>query len=132
MKTIKYKFNTGKTIIVEVSDDFYNYYTELEKKEKRNDRKESRRHISLEYLLEMGIDFADVDEESGAGGDFDFKNLGLEKEVGKLTDRQKKLLWQIYGEKYTQSEIAKMEKVSVAAISNRLKRILKKLYKNLS
>ena len=40
-----------------VSDEFYTLYAELVQQEKRNHWKETRRHISLDYLNENGIDF---------------------------------------------------------------------------
>ena len=58
MQIIKYRFADGTTSEIEVTDEFYTLYTELVQQEKRNHWKETRRHISLEYLNENGIDFA--------------------------------------------------------------------------
>ena len=58
MQTIKYRFADGTTSEIEVTDEFYTLYAELVQQEKRNHWKETRRHISLEYLNENGIDFA--------------------------------------------------------------------------
>ena len=58
MQTIKYHFADGTTSEIEVTDEFYTLYAELVQQEKRNHWKETRRHISLEYLNENGIDFA--------------------------------------------------------------------------
>ena len=58
MQTIKYRFADGTTSEIEVTDEFYTLYAELVQQEKRNHWKETRRHISLDYLNENGIDFA--------------------------------------------------------------------------
>ena len=58
MQTIKYIFADGTTSEIEVTDEFYTLYAELVQQEKRNHWKETRRHISLNYLNENGINFA--------------------------------------------------------------------------
>ena len=57
MQTIRYIFADGTTSEIEVTDEFYTLYAELVQQEKRNHWKETRRHISLEYLNDNGIDF---------------------------------------------------------------------------
>ena len=57
MQTIRYIFSDGTTSEIEVADEFYTLYTELVQQEKRNHWKETRRHTSLNYLMENGIDF---------------------------------------------------------------------------
>lgn len=54
MQTIRYIFSDGTTSEIEVTDEFYTLYAELVQQEKRNHWKETRRHISLNYLLENG------------------------------------------------------------------------------
>ena len=131
MKTITYKFSTGRVNKVEVSEAFYLYYSKLVKADRLIDRRETRRHVSLDRLVELGIEPTVSDEEE-RNGYFRFNDLRLEREIKRLSSSQRKLLWQIYGERFTQSEVAEMENVTVSAIHYRLKRILKKLYKNLA
>lgn len=57
MQTIKYTFADGTTSEIEVTDEFYTLHLQLLQEEKRNHWKETRRHISLNYLTENGIDF---------------------------------------------------------------------------
>ncbi len=57
MQTIKYRFADGTTSEIEVTDEFYTLYAKLVQQEKRNHWKETRRHTSLDYLNENGIDF---------------------------------------------------------------------------
>ena len=57
MQIIKYRFADGTTSEIEVTDEFYMLYAELVQQEKRNHWKETRRHTSLNYLMENGRDF---------------------------------------------------------------------------
>lgn len=50
MKEIIYKFQDGTKQIVKVQDDFYENYEFMEKESKRQDRKETRRHIPLSFF----------------------------------------------------------------------------------
>ena len=59
MQVIIYKFVDGTTNAVEVTEDIYLIHLELLQQEKRNHWKETRRHTSLYYLMENGIDFED-------------------------------------------------------------------------
>ena len=61
MKTIQYKFNDGTTKEINVTDELYALHLKLLQEEKRNHWKETRRHISLDYLMEQGADIADHD-----------------------------------------------------------------------
>lgn len=60
MKVIKYKIN-GKEVEIEVSDKFAKAYEKLAKEERKNYRKETRRSISLDNMLDKGIDFESDD-----------------------------------------------------------------------
>ncbi len=57
MPTIHYKFADGHTEEIEVADDIAVAFEQLEKYEKKVERKETRRHVSLNVLLENGFDF---------------------------------------------------------------------------
>ena len=59
MQVIKYKFADGTTNEVEVTEELYNIHLELLQQEKRNHWRETRRHTSLYYFTDMGIDFED-------------------------------------------------------------------------
>ena len=63
MKTIQYKFNDGSIKQVNVTDELYALHLELLQEEKRNHWKETRRHTSLDYLMELGADIADHDSD---------------------------------------------------------------------
>lgn len=57
MPTIHYKFADGHTEEIEVTDEVSAAFEQLEKYEKKVERKETRRHVSLNVLLESGFDF---------------------------------------------------------------------------
>ena len=57
MPTIHYKFADGNTEEIEVTNEVAAAFEQLEKYEKTVKRKETRRHVSLNVLLENGFDF---------------------------------------------------------------------------
>ena len=54
MKKISYEIN-GTRVEVEVTDEFAALYEQMDEEEKRVNRKETRRHQSLETLVEGGF-----------------------------------------------------------------------------
>ena len=129
MQTIRYIFEDGTTSEIEVTDEFYNIYAELMQQEKRNHWKETRRHISLEYLNDNGIDFA-----SPAA---DFLSVLIQQEdekqihsaINQLSDKQKDLAEKVFFKGMTLTAIAKEKGVSQPAITQQLATVLKKLKK---
>ena len=96
MQTIKYRFADGTTSEIEVTDEFYTLYAELVQQEKRNHWKETRRHTSLDYLNENGIDF-----ESPAADPLSvlLRNEDEErihKALSALSDKQKRLVQAVF------------------------------------
>lgn len=59
MVYINYKFSDGHTEEIEVSEDVAAAFEELQKYEKKVERKETRRHISLDMLKEKGFELPD-------------------------------------------------------------------------
>ena len=57
MPIIHYKFSDGHSEEIEVTDEVAAAFEQLEKYEKKVERKETRRHVSLNVLLENGFDF---------------------------------------------------------------------------
>ncbi len=129
MQTIKYRFADGTTSEIEVTDEFYILYAELVQQEKRNYWKETRRHISLEYLNENGIDFASpaADLFSVLIQQEDEKQI--HKAMAALSDKQKDLAEKVFFKGMTLTAIAKEKGVSQPAITQQLATVLKKLKK---
>lgn len=129
MQTIKYHFADGTKSEIEVTDEFYATYAELIQQEKRNYWKETRRHISLNYLLENGIDFESpaADPLSVLLQNEDEKQI--HKAISKLLDKQKELAENVFFKGMTLTAIAKKQGVSQPAITQQLATVLKKLKK---
>lgn len=58
MPLITYKFADRHTEEIEVSDEVAAAFAQLEKYEKKVERKETRRHVSFNLLMENGFDFS--------------------------------------------------------------------------
>ena len=129
MQTIKYRFADGTTSEIEVTDKFYALYVELIQQEKRNHWKETRRHTSLNYLMENGIDFASpaADPLSVLIQQEDEKQI--HNAMAALSDKQKDLAEKVFFKGMTLTAIAKEKGVSQPAITQQLATVLKKLKK---
>ena len=119
MPTIKYKFADGTTSEIEVTDELYALHLQLVQEEKRNHWRETRRHTSLEYLNENGIDF-----ESPAADPLSVL-LRSENE----SDKQKRLVQAVFYEGKSLREIARQSDISHQALSKQLATVYKKIKK---
>lgn len=127
MKEIIYKFQDGTKQIVKVQDDFYENYEFMEKESKRQDKKETRRHIPLSFFDEQGVEFEDIGtniEESLIKDDI-YSLLG--QAVKLLNQKQQNLVYQVFYNNKSLTEIAKEQGVSKSAITQQMQVILKKL-----
>lgn len=128
MKKIIYTFNDGTTNEVEVSDEMYALYEDLESAEKKTNRKETRRHQSLERSMDAGWDVAD---DTDIVALLEKKELteSLRAAIATLSPGQRELIHKVFFERIPQVEIAKNENVSAVAIHSRLQRALARLQK---
>ena len=128
MKTIKYEIN-GTFVEIEVSDEFARQYEQIEMEEKRVNRKETRRHQSLETLVESGFQIvdqeSDIEEKAFQNDDI----AQLYKAFAVLTEEQKWLIQQVFYYDRKQSEIAAELGIDPTAIRNRLRKIYDKIKK---
>lgn len=129
MKTITYYFADGTTNTVEVSDEFYALYEDMEKKEALSNRRYTRRTQSLEKSFDNGWDVEDPILDIAAI--YEDKELAnkLHAAISLLSPSQQSLLKKVFWEYKTQKEIAEEENVSPVAIHQRLERILARLKK---
>ena len=99
MQKIKYEFADGTTSEIEVTDELYALHLELVQQEKRNHWRETRRHISLNYLSDKGIDI----ESNAADPLDDCEQRDNEKRIHNaikhLSDKQRALLEKVIGGK---------------------------------
>ena len=132
MQTIKYHFADGTTSEIEVTDEFYTLYAELVQQEKRNHWKETRRHISLTYLIENGIDFEDKTADTLAIVIRREKTEQVQKAVSTLSEKRQELIHKVFYEELSMRTIARQQGVSHSSISQQMKTIRKLLKKALS
>jgi RNA polymerase sigma factor (sigma-70 family) len=126
---IKYESVTGEVIEIEVSEYFGELSVAIDKDIYNSDRRETRRHASLNALEEAGIQLADSTAEVAAAVEGLEQNERLNSAINQLLPRQKELIRKVYFDEVSLVEIAKKENVTEAAIRNRLKKIYKKLEK---
>ena len=129
MKTIQYKFNDGSIKEISVTDELYALHLELLQEEKRNHWKETRRHISLDYLMEQGADFADGDGDPLSALLQKTDDERIHKALSLLSDKQRSLIEKVFYNDLSLREIARQTGVSHQALSQQLATIYKKLKK---
>ena len=130
MKTIQYKFNDGTIKEISVTDELYALHLELLQEEKRNHWKETRRHISLEYLMEQGVDIADHDSGDPLSALIEkTDDERIKTALSYLSDKQRSLIEKVFYNDLSLREIARQTGVSHQALSQQLATIYKKLKK---
>ena len=131
MQVIIYKFVDGTMNAVEVTEDIYLIHLELLQQEKRNHWRETRRHTSLYYFTDMGVDFEDKRIDLFAEIVRKENAERVHKALLTLSDKRRDLVRKFYYEEMTMRQIASQESVSHTAISQRMKTIRKRLQKQL-
>ncbi len=132
MQTIKYTFADGTTNEVEVTEDIYLIHLELLQQEKRNHWRETRRHTSLYYFTDKGIDFEDKRTENPLELYIRKENIAnIRKAMLCLTDKRRELIHKAYFEGLTFRAIAREQGLSKSAISQQMKTVYKHLRKHL-
>lgn len=129
MQKIKYEFADGTTSEIEVTDEVYALHEQLANEEKRNNKRETRRHISLTYFDNLGIEF-----ESNAADPFSAlirreDEERIHKAISKLSNKQRALLEKVFNQNMSLREIARQTGVSHQALSKQLATIYRKLKK---
>lgn len=129
MQKIKYEFADGTTSEIEVSEEIYALHLQLLQEEKRNHWRETRRHISLYYLMENGVDFTDTAADSFAAVELRENEERIHNAIKYLSDKQQKLLRAVFVESKTITQAAKELGLNKSSISRQLQTIYKKLKK---
>ena len=129
MQKIKYTFADGTTSEIEVTDELYALHLQLVQEEKRNHWRETRRHTSLNYLMEMGVDFIDNAADLLTAVELREDDERVHKAIAALSDKQRALLDKVFNQNMSLREIARQTGVSHQALSKQLATIYKKLKK---
>ncbi len=129
MKTYTFTDADGKKQSANVQDSIYGELTELDKQERLDDRRETRRCQSLEASMENGFDVIDDTADIDVILDKKERYKALYAALAKLPAKQRELIQKVFFEGISQAEIARREDVSRVAIAIRLQKILTKLRK---
>ena len=124
---IKYEFVTGEVIEIEVSNSIGEVSIEIDKGIYNSNRKETRRHNSIELMGEQGIQLKDYKIDVLNEVEEKETNQKLYEVLDKLLPQQKYLILEIFIKEKPIVKIASEQGVTEAAIRNRLKKIYKKL-----
>lgn len=91
MVRIRY-FDGSKHVEIEVTEEFASEYAAMEYRDKLIERKETRRHQSLDKSLEHGWDVADPSTDVALQAEQDEDKERLYAALQKLTDKQRAVL----------------------------------------
>ena len=126
---ITYEFVTGEVSGVEVDERLGGMLLDLDRQQENNDRKETRRHFSLDGMDYEGEIFASAeDTEREAVRREDMARLYSAMEA--LSPSQRELVEKVYFEGRKITDIAREEGVTKQSVHERVERALKKLKKN--
>ncbi len=114
---------------IEVTEEFAAQYAEMEHREYLINRRETRRHQSLDKSMKHGFDVPDPSENIYEKVERNEQIRQLYKAVALLLPEQQELLRKVYFEYIPQTEIAVSEGITKSAINKRLSRILARLKK---
>ncbi len=127
MKEYVYRFVDGTKSVVAVEDKLFAFLKDMDKAEKYGNRKETRRHVSLDELRKHGIDVPVFDEHTFGELFANLPNEELFESVKNLAAEQKELLQKVFYERKRLKEIAREQKVTPQLISWRLHTTLEQL-----
>ena len=138
MTKIKFLDRQGNEVSVEVNDEFAAVYVELDRQDKNNERKETRRHVSLNKTVknhdsEDIVEHIDLLEDKRSNIE---ENYIQREEIATLRDgiksllpEQRRLIEQVFYEERSIKSLAEEYGVSSPAIINRLNKIYAQLRK---
>jgi len=125
---IRYKFATGETLEIETTKEWVTVIEELDREEYNIDRKETRRHCSLEaYNLDDALLPSDSDVLAEVLDNEERQQV--ETAISKLNPRQQMLIRQVFFEGHGYTSIARNEDLDESAVRHAVERALKKLKK---
>jgi RNA polymerase sigma-70 factor (ECF subfamily) len=125
---ILYQFADGKISEIEVSDELGELLLGLDRQEQNNDRRETRRHVSLSGMdYEGGLFASDSDTADQAALNMELDSL--RRAMDALSPRQRDLVRKVFFEGRSIASVAREEKVDESSVRERLRHIYKKIKK---
>ncbi len=125
---INYKDADGRIIELEVSDEVGTFYLSSVEEEKKNERRETRRHTSLESFTYEDKRF--FDDGTDLLADI-IASETVSRAMSHLTERQQYLIRKTCLEGWKYTELAALEGVDESAIRHAVNRAKNKLKKML-
>lgn len=125
---INYKNADGRIIELEVSDEVGTFYLSSVEEEKKNERRETRRHTSLESFTYEDKRF--FDDGTDLLADL-IASETVSRAMSHLTERQQYLIRKTCLEGWKYTELAALEGVDESAIRHAVNRAKNKLKKML-
>jgi RNA polymerase sigma-70 factor (ECF subfamily) len=125
---INYKDADGKIIELEVSDEVGTFYLSSVEEEKKNERRETRRHTSLESFTYEDKRF--FDDGTDLLADL-IASETVSRAMSHLTERQQYLIRKTCLEGWKYTELTALEGVNESAIRHAVNRAKNKLKKML-
>lgn len=124
---IRYQFVTGEAVEFEVPDTIGKVVIAIDKDMQNSDRRETRRHNSVEELEGKGQQFYDEDSNTEEAVMKSEENAMLLKALEQLLPQQRVLVHKVFFEGRAMVEIAREEGVSAKAIQDRVNKIKARL-----
>lgn len=128
---IRYEFVTGDSVEIDVPETMEQVIVGFDKDIKNSNRRETRKHNSVEEMEGQGIQFADKGIDLATLIEQQELKEALKDAMGKLLPQQRKLIQQVFFDRKSIAQIARLEGVDERAIRNRLSKIYRKLKKSL-
>lgn len=127
---VSYEFREGAPVEIEVDDSIGEVIIQFEKEQYNKNRAETRRHDSVERMEEEDFaQFPDNKQNVEQSVEQSIVYESLYAAISQLTPDQQVLVQRVYFQDQSLTQIAREDGVSVAAISNRLSKIHKKIKK---
>lgn len=131
MSAYTFKFSTGESTTIEVSEEWVTLLKDEDRREYNNQQAQTRRHCSLEaYNLDDALLPSDENVEASVLQSLNHQQLY--SAIAKLQPQQKRLLERVYFKGEKLADISREDGVSKAALTNRMKKIYAALQKNLA
>ena len=132
MAFILYRFADGTREEVEVTEEFAAEYAEMEHKDALIERKETRRHQSLDKSLEHGFDI--LDPQANVSEEIERRELseGIWKALHKLTEKQRTVFLMYVEDGLNYREIGERIGLGTYTVRDYFYNAVKKLQKYLS
>ncbi len=129
---ITYKFVTGEVVEIDVPEAFAKISATIDRDIYNNNRRETRRHYSIDAMQEEGLQTIDLSIDIEAAVEEQEMSQDLHKALMELLPQQRELIHKIFYEGMSIAQIARDDGVSESAIRDRINRIYKKLKKYLT